>query len=234
MAAHLDDGAAVVSADRGWVASAPSVPQRADDAPPAHGGPRRHGQRAEQLDPKRHAKNWRAQKTERRRQAIQRPALRARKQDQREDAHGFLGVVGSMAKPHERGAGHLQAAEHAVNEVWALAVQQPNSASTSSPPMIPSSGEAIIGAMTRQPAGGINRPADHRPAAIRGSQRAPHSPPISAADWPAASNHVNRFRHRAQSAQNGLRRDVGRINLCRCRRHGRAHQRPSRWVSPPA
>ena len=76
------------------------MPKSSDNAPATSCGSRRHRRRADNDDPGWDLEFWRMEKVEFRREVRESAAGRASKERQRDDAHGFLSVVGSVAVSH--------------------------------------------------------------------------------------------------------------------------------------
>ncbi len=99
--------------------------ERADDSPATRGCPGRHGDGAKNFYPRGNgAENRCLQKGQRRRQMIEIPRFRSGKKSQRNNAHGFLGVIASVRMRHPGRAKDLQLPENGVDRTGSKTMKQ--------------------------------------------------------------------------------------------------------------
>ena len=138
----------------------------------------------------REARNWRVQKSATR-QMIETARLRSGKKRQRNNAHGFLRVIGSVPMGHPGRAKDLQLPENGMNELgvkrWSATS---NKNINSAPKTKPASGDVIIGTTTfGQSPCAISRPTNRR-SRQRGRRRKVRR---SARDWNSTAGRPTRW-----------------------------------------
>ena len=101
-----------------------AVTECADDAPTTRGGTHRHGRGAETYDPGGQSEGRSSKKTQPAGQMIEASPFCAGKKSERDDAHGFLGVIATVAMRHPSRAEDLQFAKKRLHKIWRKAMQR--------------------------------------------------------------------------------------------------------------